>query len=221
MFDSTGRALPGDVVTAADDHAEALAYARSVAGRARAAEDLAVRWALAHPEAARLAAARPGPALALRLADLAVAQAPSEDLLEAVGAWERTAAWVAAQQASVLQELQRRTAGSTWAEKGLRDDVAGTLAVSGRAAGVLVDRALVLATAPEVHDALAEGTLSVRKVDVLLRDTDTLPGPEARRVHEELIPEGPHLTTPQLSAAARRAVLALDPDAAEKRHRRA
>jgi hypothetical protein len=207
--------------TAADDDAAALAYARSVAGRSLLAEEYAVRWALAHPEAARLAAAPPGPALALRLDELAVADAPSEDLLEAVGAWERMSAWVVAQQARVVQELHRRVAGSTWAQKGLRDDVAGTLAVSGRAAGILVDRAIELSAAPEVHDALNRGALSVRKADVLLRHTSLLTGNEARRVHEALIAEAPLLTAPQLCAATRQAVLAIDPDAAEGRHRQA
>ncbi|WP_304522799.1 HNH endonuclease signature motif containing protein [Actinotalea sp. Marseille-Q4924] len=213
--------LSSEVRTADDDVAAALAYARSVAGRSHVAEDLAMHWALAHPEAARLAAARPGPALTWRLTDLAVADAPSEDLLEALGAWERTAAWVAAEQARVLQELQRRVAASTWAQKGLREDVAGTLAVSGRAAGILCDRARELTAAPEVHDALREGVLSVRKADVLLRDTGSLPASEARRVHDALIAQAPLLTAPQLGAAARRAVLELDPHAAEARHRQA
>ncbi|EYR65092.1 hypothetical protein N866_15225 [Actinotalea ferrariae CF5-4] len=207
--------------TAEDDVAAALAYARSHAGRSIPCQDIAVRWALANPHAARLAAARPGPALAAHLVDLGVANAPSEDLLEAVGAWDRLAAWVVAQQARVLQELHRRVELSTWAQKGLQDEVAGTLAASGRAVKVLLDRSLQLAAAPEVHDALLEGVLSVRKADVLLHDTGMLSGVEARRVHEQLLPEASRLTAPELGAAARRAVLEIDPDAAEHRHRRA
>jgi hypothetical protein len=216
MFDAAG-----EVATADDDVAAALAFARSRAARSTIAEDIAVRWALAHPLAARLAGARPGPALASILAGLAVAQAPSDDLLEAVGAWERVSAWAAAQQASVLQELHRRVAGSTWAQKGLRQEVAGTLAVSGRAAQVVLDRAVELAEAPEVHDALAEGVLSVRKADVLLRDTGTLSSHDARRVHEQVLPDAHLMTAPQLGAAARRAALELDPDAAQARHEQA
>ncbi|EYR64133.1 hypothetical protein N866_15465 [Actinotalea ferrariae CF5-4] len=207
--------------TAEDDVAAALAFARSHAGRSIPAQEIAVRWALNHPVAARLAAARPGPALVDALDHLAVADAPSEDLLEAVGAWDRLAAWVAAGQARVLQELHRRSAGSTWAQKGLLDEVAGTLGASGRAARVLMDRAIALGEAPEVHDALREGLVSVRKADVLLRDTGTLTGEQAREVHDRLLPDAPLMTAPQLSAAARRAVLEIDPEAAQARHEQA
>ncbi|EYR63433.1 hypothetical protein N866_00755 [Actinotalea ferrariae CF5-4] len=204
--------------TAQDEDAAALAFARSRAGRSIPDVDLAVRWALNHPHAARVAAAVPGPELARMLGRVAVADAPTEDLLEVVAAWDRLASWVVARQAGVLQELHRRVAGSTWAQKGLRDEVAGTLAASGRAAQVLLDRAMELAQAPEVHDALAQGAVSVHKADVLLRETGSVTGEEARRVHAAVLAEAHELTAPQVRAAARQAVLQVDPDAAEHRH---
>ena len=207
--------------TAEDDVAAAVSFARSRVAASTMAQDLALVWALAHPEAARLAGARPGPELAWRLADLAVADAPREDLLEAVGAWDRLAAWVASQQARVLQELQARAAGSTWAARAVREDVAGTLAISGRAAGILTDRARQLAEAPEVHDALDAGEVSLRKADVLLAETGTLSSDEARRVHQDVLAEAALLTAPQVRDTARAAVLALDPAAAQNRHDRA
>ncbi len=207
--------------SAEDDVAAALAFARSRAGRSIPAQDVAVRWALNHPHAARFAAAVPGPGLAGMVQEVAVADAPSQDLLEVVGAWERLGAWVVAGQARVLQELHRRAVGSTWAVKGLRDEVAGTLAASGRAAQVLLDRAVELGHAPEVHDALAHGVVSVRKADVLLRETGSLTGQEARAVHTEVLDRAHELTAPQVGAAARRLVLQVDPDAAEHRHHQA
>ncbi|WP_255632878.1 hypothetical protein [Actinotalea sp. Marseille-Q4924] len=207
--------------SAEDDVAAALAFARSRAGRSIPAQDVAVRWALIHPHAARFAAAVPGPGLAGMVQEVAVADAPSEDLLEVVAAWDRLAGWVVAGQARVLQELHRRAVGSTWAVKGLRDEVAGTLAASGRAAQVLLDRAVELGHAPEVHDALALGVVSVRKADVLLRETGSLTGQEARAVHTEVLDRAHELTAPQVGAAARRAVLQVDPDAAEHRHHQA
>nr|WP_297428520.1 DUF222 domain-containing protein [uncultured Actinotalea sp.] len=204
--------------TGDDDLTVARAFARSKVAAATMAQDLAVTWALTHPEAARLASARPGPALAWRLADLAIADAPREDLLEAVGAWERLAAWVTSQQARVIQELQARATGSTWAQKSVREDLAATLAISGRAASILTDRARGLSAAPEVHDALDTGTLSVRKADVLLAQTGTLTPDQARQVHDEVIAEAPLLTAPQVRDTARDAVLRLDPDAAQIRH---
>jgi hypothetical protein len=220
MFD-TEVAAGADARTAQDDVAAALAFARSRVAASTMAQDLAVRWALANPEAARLAGARPGPALAGRLADLAVADAPREDLLEAVGAWDRLAAWVASRQARVIQELQARAAGSTWATRAVREDIAATLAISGRAATILTDRAQELTEAPEVHDALDAGVVSVRKADVLLAETGTLTPTEARAVHEQVLPDAPQLTAPELRTAARDAVLRLDPHAAEKRHAQA
>lgn len=218
MFDRGDPSVVAVARTAQDDVAAAVSFARSRVAASTMAQDLAVAWALVHPEAARLAGARPGPELAWRLADLAVADAPREDLLEAVGAWDRLAAWVASQQARVLQELQARAAGSTWAARAVREDVAGTLAISGRAAGILTDRAQQLAEAPEVHDALDTGVVSVRKADVLLAETGTLTSDQARRVHQDVLADAAQLTAPQVRDTARDAVLALDPAAAQARH---
>lgn len=112
----------------------------------------------------------------------------------------------------------RRGAGSL---DYLGDEIAVALAVSRRSGEALLDRALAMDDAPDVHDALARGELTARKADVLLRTTSHLSTSEAAQVHAAVLPDAPQLTVPQIRRAARRAELLVAPEAAAGRHERA
>lgn len=196
-----------------------LALARLVVPARPRPRPTAASWTDRHPQAATLEAAAPGPELVAELALLVAADADDPALLEGIAAWERVTSWAAAAQATLLAELTRRATGRQVEFVG--DEVAARLAVSGRSADALVERATTLDVVPELHDALGSGAVDVRKVDLLVRETRHLPGSEAREVVRAVLDDAPSQTAPVLRAAVRRAELAVDPTATERRHRTA
>lgn len=199
---------------------EVLERGRQVAlERARRRAELGPppRWEERHPVAARLADAAPSAELARELGGLVPADADDPSLVEIVAAWERVVSWATAGQASAVAELVRRARGPR--EEGfVADELAAATGVTPRAGRVLVERAVALMRAPEVHDALADGTLTVRKADTLCRATAHLPLGHAAIVHDAVLAHGSGLTAPQIRATARRVELELDPTAADRRH---
>lgn len=173
-------------------------------------------WADRHPLAAALEATAPGPRLAERLAGLVAADLDDAALVEGVAAWERVASWVASSQATLLAEMGRRAVGSDveW----VPDEVAARLAITRRAAENRYHLAMALDAAPEVQDALALGHLEVRKVDVLLHETEHLSTSVRDLVRLAVLPAAPTLTVPQIKAAVRRAEITMDAAAAASRH---
>lgn len=176
-----------------------------------------LEWERRHPVAARLTDAAPSAGLAQELAELLPADTDDPSLVEVVAAWERVIAWATASQASAVAEMVRRARGPR--EEGfIADEIAAVTGVTPRAGRVLVERVLALMRAPDVHDALADGTLTVRKADTLCRATAHLPPGQAAIVQDAVLAHGSRLTAPQIRATARRVELELDPLAAGRRH---
>ncbi|MBC7290903.1 MAG: DUF222 domain-containing protein [Actinotalea sp.] len=176
-----------------------------------------LEWELRHPVAARLEKARPSPDLARDLAGLVAADVDDPGLVEMTAAWERVLSWASAAQSEVVAEMLRRANGPR--EEGfVADEIAAATGVTPRAGRNVVERAAALMRAPEVHDALADGTLTTRKADTLCRSTAHLPRGQATVVHRAVLAHGSRLTAPQIRATARRVELELDPTAADRRH---
>lgn len=171
----------------------------------------------------------PGPLLASGLAALSGDGYPElgEDaLIGVLCAWQRLAAWGAAGQVSSVLALARRRAaqsaapGSSRLAEHVSDELAAALTLTGRSAGRLLTVACGLARLPEVRAALGTGRLDWPKACVLVDELDAveddvLAAGIAARLVARAGPGG--WTTGQLRAAARRAVLAADPQAARRR----
>jgi hypothetical protein len=200
--------------------AEVLERARRTRVERERRRALALRdrtWGERHPVAARLQSAAPSPRLAHDLAQLQPADVDDAGLVEVAAAWERVIAWATAAQATVVAEMCRRARGPR--EEGfVADEIAAATGVTPRAGRVVVERAVALMRAPDVHDALSDGTLTVRKADTLCRATAHLPPGQAAIVRDAVLAHGSGLTAPQIRATARRVELELDPRAAHRRH---
>ncbi len=184
----------------------------------------------------------PGPTLAARLAALDVTTADGWDLVEAIRGFERLVSWATAGQLAAVAALARRPPAPPppgvpppppaeeiyGRDRYGKDDfvvceIAMALATSRSAAAARLARADELAELPDTFAGLRAGRLSVPKAyaiaDALCGAELDLPSPAA--VEARVLPRAPRQTPGQLRAALRRAVLAADPRAAERRHLRA
>jgi len=183
----------------------------------RARDEVPAWWHLGrHPLAVELEGTPPSADLATRLEALAVADCDDEALLEIVAGWERMGAWVAARQAVAIAEMVRRARGSQVAL--VPDEVAVRLGMTRRAGEVKATLATCLEAHPGVADALAAGWIDARKADVMLAGTEHLPEAVASQVLTQVLVGAGTRTVPQLRSDLRAADLALDPDAAARRH---
>ncbi|HEY5987778.1 MAG TPA: DUF222 domain-containing protein, partial [Streptosporangiaceae bacterium] len=97
------------------------------------------------------------------------------------------------------------------------DELAVSLTLTGRAADALLDFACELARLPLTAAALASGTIDRGRARVIADELGCLDPAHAVVVEAQLIGRAGRQTTGQLRAAARRAVLAADPAAANRR----
>jgi hypothetical protein len=172
----------------------------------------------------------PGPVLAGLAADkwaAGLAKATDDELAGLMIAWRRLASWAAAGELAAVAELSRRRdaevaagADSHLAEH-VADEVAMVLTLTSWSAGTLVDRAVGLAALPTTRQALAAGLIDVPKALVILGEVTGLSAPHAARVEAAVVGRAPDQTTGELRRAVRRAVIAVDPDAAQKRKEKA
>jgi hypothetical protein len=168
----------------------------------------------------------PGPELATLLASVDAAGLCDFELVDALAGWARLAAWASAGQLAVVAELARRRgprvdrSSQEW--RCVADEVAAALRISGRAADAQLALALELTRLPGTTAALAAGQIDVIKARVIAEATGPLSDDaDARAVEERVLPRAGRLTPGQLRAALAKAVLAVDPAAAEERHRKA
>lgn len=176
---------------------------------------------LRSPAAALLEAHRPGPELARKLERASLADADDATLVEIVAAWEREAAWTAAQQARAITELgRRRAAAGPRSARSTVYEVEARLSITKYAAESRITTAEALEEFPAVADALAAGHIDLRKANVLLLE-EWLSPDERRLVHDKLLPDADIYTAPQLREMMRRAALTANPAAAKKRHAKA
>jgi hypothetical protein len=170
-------------------------------------------------------ALEPGPELA-RLAaatDDDRAQLGESELIGVLCGWQRLASWAQAGQAACVNELVARRKDQSVAlrrpslAEHVDDEVAAALALTGRAAGRLLQVAVGLARLPGVLRALAAGRIDWVKAGLLTDYLAGLPDADAADIAASVLDGADRKTSGQLRAALVRAVLAYDPQSAQRR----
>ncbi len=169
----------------------------------------------------------PDPVLATLL-DLAqrdgLEQLDDDQLTGVLQAANRLASWSASLKLAATSRLAARReaegnkSGDWRPFDHVDDEVAVALTLTRRSAGRLLDLALSLDRLPLTRAALAGGLIDERRAEVITEELSGLDDEHAAAVEKLIIGKAPGLTTGQLRALVRRAVLSADPAAA--RHRK-
>jgi Domain of unknown function (DUF222) len=172
----------------------------------------------------------PGPPLA-RLASGATADGCSplgeSELIGVLCAWQRLTSWAQAGQAAAVIALadrrarQSRELDNPHLREHVGDEIAAALRLTGRSSGRLLDVASALSRLPEVLAALQAGQIDWAKACLFADLLAGLSGDDAQAIARKLLAQAGGMTTGQLRAALARAVLEVDPDAAEQRRKAA
>jgi Domain of unknown function (DUF222) len=173
-----------------------------------------------------------GPALAAYLASADTARCADEDLPVVAAGFRRLAAWAQASELAAVAEIAARTAART----DRADDMGQPVQVQPEAAAE-VSLALTMSqpTAadwtglairlrwqlPATAAALGAGVIDLPRARLIAEATAALPDETARTVEDRVLPAAGLQTTGQLRAALRRAVIAADPDGADRRREHA
>jgi hypothetical protein len=172
----------------------------------------------------------PGPVLA-GFADDAIGDGLSrmddDELAGVMCAARRLASWSASIELRAVSQLTCRRAAHAAATRDSRqadhvaDEVAATLTLTCRAADKLLDLAAGVHRLPSVAAALATGRVDVPKVIVFCDELAGLDDAKAAGVADIVVPDAARMTTGELREVLHRAVLAVDPDAARTRRKKA
>jgi hypothetical protein len=171
----------------------------------------------------------PGPELAgfATVTDAERAELDESALIGVLCAWQRLAAWAQAGQAATLMTLaHRREAQALELDRPslaehVDDEVAAALRLTCRSADQLLATAGGLDRLPDVHAALKVGQIDWPKACLFVDLLAGLPNGAARTIAADLLGRAVSMTSGQLRAALTRAVLAHDPEAAERRREEA
>jgi hypothetical protein len=172
----------------------------------------------------------PGPALAGFAASACadgLGGLPDDALVGVLQAWRRLASWAAAGEFAAVAELDRRrraevAAGADPHLAGhVGDELAASLTLTTRSADALLEFACGLARLPLTRAALAAGRIDRTRALVITDGVSGLSDAHAAAVESAVIGRAPGQTSGQLRAATLRAVLAVDPAAAERRREEA
>jgi hypothetical protein len=163
-----------------------------------------------------------------RLADL-----DDDELIGLLRVWQRLESWCASGLLKAIAELaRRRPADRTPAAPSgefpaqlsefLGDEIAAALTLTGRAADTRLSLSLDLEIRlPGTAQALHEGVITNAKAQLIAEATRILSDDDASAVEAWILSRAGQQTTGQLRAAVARAVLAIDPTAAERRREEA
>ena len=172
----------------------------------------------------------PGPALARLTAAATAAGYPQLGESELIGvlcSWQRLTSWAQAGQASAVIALADRRAGQSreldnpHLSEHVSDEIAAALRLTGRSSGRLLEVSSGLSRLPEVLAALEAGTIDWAKACLIVDMLANLSDDDARVIARRLLGRAGGMTSGQLRAALARAVLEVDPDAAEQRKKAA
>jgi hypothetical protein len=134
-----------------------------------------------------------------------------------LGAWSAAVKLAAASQLAARREQAGRDTGDWRPFEHADDEIAVALTLTRRSAGRLLDLALGLDRLPLTRAALAAGLIDERRAEVIADEVAGLDDEHAAAVEKLIIGRAPGLTSGQLRALVRRAVLAADPSAARRR----
>jgi hypothetical protein len=171
----------------------------------------------------------PGPTLAGLTADVCAAgldRVSDDELIGVLRAARRLGSWSAWMELAAAGELaERRLAEEAAGQAGRAEhadaEIAAALTLTGRAADQLLDLAMTLRRLPLTAAALAAGTIDRPRAAAIAEELEGLDDADAAAVEERVLARAAGRTTTQVRAAARQAVLAVDPSAARKRQERA
>ena len=149
------------------------------------------------------------------------------ELIGVLCAWQRLTAWAQASQAACLAALitRRKDQSVQLSQPDLAahvgDETAAALTLTAHAAGRLLSAAQGLARLPSVHTALAQGRIDWPKSQLFTELLAGLPDADASAIADTVLATADRKTTGQLRAALTRAVLAYDPESAQRRRQAA
>ena len=127
----------------------------------------------------------------------------------------------ATSQLAARRESSARESGDWRPFDHVDDEVAVALTLTRRSAARLLDLALGLDRLPLTRAALAAGLIDERRAEVIAEELAGLDDEHAAAVEKLIIGRAPGLTSGQLRALVRRAVLSADPEAARRRKEKA
>jgi hypothetical protein len=154
-----------------------------------------------------------------------LAQHGDNALLGLIRGWRKVASLAAAAEMAAVNEFSRRRHDQAKAE-GAWDstaidaadvELAAALTLTTRSTQLLMDRAAMLRELPATAVALAAGQIDWPRALVLINGLAGQDPGFVCRIEQQLIGRAPQQTTGQLRAALNRALLAADPEAAERR----
>jgi hypothetical protein len=172
----------------------------------------------------------PGPVLAGFTAEAAaggLANLGESELVGFLCAMRRMASWAAAGEAEAVIALARRRAAQARGDKRpdlidhVSDEIAAALTLTGRAGTRALDIDAGLARLDATRAALYAGVIDWPRAVVFADELAVLDAAGARKAEAVVLPRAGGMTTGQLRAALRRAVLAVDPEAALRRRKTA
>lgn len=176
--------------------------------------------------------AMPGPGLADALDSARPGDLSDERLIDAIEGWDRMVAWAQVRQCEAIVELAHRRldrgvtlAGqSPWSEQINEfaiDELACVLHLTRVGAQRRLEAAIDLAGLPATRSAMARGDLDLFRARVLADGVCGLDPRQVAAVEAEVVAAACGQTPGQLRSAVSRAVVAVDPAAADRRHERA
>lgn len=175
----------------------------------------------------RLAELPPGPRLAAALAAIDRSRLNGFDLVTVLQSQARQVAHEQAQLLADLVAVAHCPPGGPAAPVARVEQISEFAADEIRAALTWTRRAAddqlslgvaIVERLPEVHRALAAGSIDLPKARVICDGVAVLESAAAERVVAAVIGDAPGLTTGQLRSRLRRLAIAVDPEAAQKRH---
>ena len=173
-----------------------------------------------------------GPGLAGWLASADAAELEDGALAGVAASWRRLASWAQAGELAAVAQIASRSAAR---DPKITVDAAGrpgrvpdeaaaqvslALVMSGYNADWWLDLAVTLTwRLAAAGQALAAGMIDLPRARLIAEATSLLADEDARTVEEQVLPRAGELTNAGLRVALRRAVIAADPDGAERRRR--
>jgi hypothetical protein len=150
-------------------------------------------------------------------------QLEDSELVGLLCAWRRLASWAAAGEVAAVITLARRRAAQAREQKNLHlmehvgDELAAALTLTGRASDRLLSLSAGLARLGGTLAALTEGMIDWPRAMVFVDELAALADSDALAAEALVLPGAEAMTTGQLRAALRRAVMVIDPEAAGRR----
>ena len=197
------------------------------------AADSAARPAVPVSELAGQMRIFPGPALAAWLGQAQPATLDDAGLVNSIAGWRKLTSWAQAQELAAVAEVARRrgvTDDSSLDRDKTRqleaefapNEIALTLTMTQFAAEYWVSLAVSMSgRLPGTFSALRMGLIDLSRAKLIDQYTTPLDDHLAETVERKVLPRAPRQTTTQLAASLRRAVMSVDPAAAERRRKEA